>query len=179
MPKKYYVFLCSLWSKALKICQLIWQVVHRKAMLENTSVLTQSCCLSLLSHISTASQDLGERQDCSKYREVKNFWAHQRLSGPVIRTFGWLLFCIVIKKVASQFLWSSERTGMAWALPLGWVAPMWAETIMHVWWSQFSFWCKQKQVHGLWFRKEELSQAITFKLSLFSLRERYTVVAEI
>lgn len=58
MPKNCHVFLSSLWRKALKICQLIWQVVHRKAMLDNTSVPTESCCLSLLSQISAGSQDL-------------------------------------------------------------------------------------------------------------------------
>lgn len=38
-----------------------------------------------------------------KYGEMQNFQAHQRLSGPVIRTFGWLLFCTVLKKSPHRF----------------------------------------------------------------------------
>lgn len=52
-------------------------------------------------------------QDRIKYGEMQNFWAHQRLSGPVIRTFGWLLFCILLKIIASQFLCDAVK-GLEW-----------------------------------------------------------------
>lgn len=41
-------------------------------------------------------------QDRIKYGETQNFWAHQRLSMPVIRTYRWLLRSA--KKTTSQFL---------------------------------------------------------------------------
>lgn len=42
-------------------------------------------------------------QDHIKYGKMQSFWAHQRLSMPVIRTYRWLLFCEALKKSPHSF----------------------------------------------------------------------------